>query len=67
MNLGYVLVHSNDGCEEPRVSWDQVGEDELKPRLVALGQDIERLGDSTQLGVDCLGGDVEDAIVADCY
>ena len=34
------------------------------PGVVALGQQVQRLRDPAQLGVDCLGRDVQDAAVA---
>ena len=62
----WLLVDSNDRSEEPRVSRHQVGEDEFESGVVALGQDVERLCHPAELGVDRLGRDVEDAVVADC-
>ena len=61
----YSLVNPDDRGEEPGAAWEEVGEDELEPGVVTLGEQVESLGDSPQLGVDSLGGDVEDTTVAD--
>ena len=37
----------------------------FSPCRVALGEDVERLRDPPQLGVDRLGGDVQHAVVPD--
>ena len=58
------LVYSDDGSEQPGTAREEVGEDELKPGVVTLGEQVESLGDSPQLGVDSLGGDVQDTTVA---
>ena len=62
--MNYLLVNPNDRGEQSGTAWQQVGEDELEPGVVTLGEQVESLGDSPQLGVDSLGGDVEDTTVA---
>ena len=37
------------------------------PSVVTFGEYVERLGDSSQLGVDRPAGDVEDAAKTDSY
>ena len=60
----YSLVNPDDRGEEPGAAWEEVGEDELEPGVVALGEEVEGLRHPPQLGVDSLGGDVEDTAVA---
>ena len=61
------LVYSDDGSEQPGTAREEVGEDELKPGVVTFGEQVESLGDSPQLGVDSLGGDVQDTTVANSW
>ena len=67
LGRGVGLEHSDDRGEQSRVAGHEVGEDELEPGVVALGQDVEGLGQTTELGVDRLGRDVQYAVVADSW
>ncbi len=41
------------------------GDEVNLPGMVALGEDVECIGDPSKLRVDCLGSDVEDTVVTD--
>lgn len=58
------LVNTDDRGEESRAPGQQVGENELKSRVITLGQQIQRLSLPAQLRVDSLGCDVQDAAVS---
>ena len=58
------LVNTDDRGEESRAPGQQVGENELKSRVITLGQQIQRLSHPAQLRVDSLGCDVQDAAVS---
>ncbi len=41
------------------------GDEVNLPGMVALSEDVEGIGDTSKLRVDCLRSDVEDTVVAD--
>ncbi len=41
------------------------GDEVNLPGMIALGEDVECIGDPSKLRVDCLRSDVEDTVVTD--
>ena len=61
------LVYSDDGSEQPGTAREEVGEDELKPGVVTLGEQVECLCESSQFGVHCFRRDVQDTAVSNSW